>query len=81
MLKVNFDGATFKDIGRAGLGVVIRDFVGQVIASFSKQVHLPHSSNIIETLAIARAISFALELGFFNFILKGDSEVVIKSPL
>ena len=38
-LKVNFDGATFKDIGKAGLGVVIRDSHGQVIASPSEQVN------------------------------------------
>ena len=34
-LKVNFDGATFKDVGRAGLGVVIRDNQGQALASQS----------------------------------------------
>lgn len=30
-------------------------------------------------MAIARAISFAHELGFSSFILEGDSEAVIKS--
>lgn len=34
-LKVNFDRATFKDIGKAGLGIVIRNSQGQAIASFS----------------------------------------------
>ncbi|XP_075636769.1 uncharacterized protein LOC142609006 [Castanea sativa] len=79
MLKVNFDGATFRDIGRVGIGVVIRDSAGQAIASLSEQVHLPHSFDIVKALAIARAISFALELGFSSFILEGDSEAVIKS--
>ena len=27
-LKINFDGATFKDIGKAGLGLVIRKSYG-----------------------------------------------------
>ena len=78
-LKLNFDGTTFKDIGKAGLGAVIRNSSGQVLASISEQVPLPHTSDIIEALAAAQAISFALELGFSSFILEGDSEVVIKS--
>ena len=41
-------------------------------------VHLPYSSDIVEALAVARAISFALELGSSPFILEGDSEIVIK---
>lgn len=58
--KVNFDGATFKDIGKVGLGVVIRDNQGQTIAALSEQIPLPFSSDVVEALAVARAISFAL---------------------
>ena len=43
------------------------------------KVPLPHTSDIVEALAAARAISVALELGFSSFILEGDSEVVIRS--
>ena len=31
-VKINFDGATFNDINKAGLGVVIRDRFGQLLA-------------------------------------------------
>lgn len=41
-------------------------------------MHLPYSSHIVEALAVARAISFGLELGSSPFILEGDSEIVIK---
>ena len=58
---------------------MIRNSSGQVIASLFEQVPLPHTSVIVEALAVARAISFALELGFSSFILEGDSEVVIRS--
>lgn len=71
-LKVNFDGETFKDIGMAGLGDVIRNSLGQAIASLSEQVPFPHSSDIVEALATTRAISFVLELGFSTFILEGN---------
>ncbi|XP_065638616.1 uncharacterized protein LOC136071366 [Quercus suber] len=78
-LKINFDGALFKDINKAGLGVVIRNDHGQVIASLSEQIQLPFSSDLVEALAAARAISFAHELSFTNYVLEGDSDVVIKA--
>ena len=72
-LKVNFNGATFKDIGKAGLGVVIRNGHGQVLVSLSEQIHLPFSSDMVEALATARAMSFALEIGLSSFILEGNA--------
>ena len=40
---------------------------------------MPFSSDLVEALAAARAISLAHELSFSNFILEGDSKVVIKA--
>ena len=78
-LKVNFDGVTFKDIGRAGLGVVVRDSQGQALALLSERVPLPFSSDLVEALATVRAISLALEIGCLSFILEGDLECVINT--
>lgn len=33
LYKVNYDGAIFKELGAAGLGVIIRDFVGSMIGA------------------------------------------------
>ena len=52
-LKVNFNDATFKDIRKVGLGVVIRNSFGQVLASLFEQVPLPHTLNIVEALVAA----------------------------
>ena len=78
-MKVNFDGAQFRDIGKASLGVVIRNSKGQALASLSEQANLPFSPDIIEALAAARAISFAYGLDFTSFILEGDSANIIKT--
>ena len=78
-IKVNFDGAQFSDMGKAGLGVVIRNSRGQALASLSEQTSLPFSPDITEALAAARAISFARGLGFTSFTLEGDSTNIIKS--
>ena len=58
-IKVNFDGAQFRDMGKASLGVIIRDCRGQALASLSEQASLPFSSKIVEAMAAARAISVA----------------------
>ena len=57
--KLNFDEAIFPELGKAGLGVVINDSQGIVIASLLEQAPLPFSSNIVEAMAAARALVFA----------------------
>ena len=77
--KLNFDGASFPELDKAGLGVVVHDSQGSMIASLSEQAPLPFSSDIVEAMAAARALVFAQELGITEFVLEGDSEVVINS--
>ena len=61
-----------------GLGTVIQDSKGIVLASCSEKVSLPPSSDNFEALAAAEALLFAQELGLSSLILEGDSEFVIK---
>ena len=73
--KLNFDGATFAEDGTTGIGVVIRNEAGLVMASLSQRIPLPTSVIKVKALAARRAMEFALELGFDNVILEGDSEI------
>ena len=66
-------------MGKAGLGVVIHDSQGNAIASLLEQAPLSFSSDIVEAMAVTKAMTFAQELGIAEFILEGDSEVVINS--
>ena len=59
--------------------MVVHDSQGSMIASLSEQAPLPFSSDIVEAMAAARALVFAQELGITEFVLEGDSEVVINS--
>nr|POF22821.1 hypothetical protein CFP56_09795 [Quercus suber] len=77
--KVNFDGAIFAEQGLAGLGVVIRNDHGLIMASLTQQIPLPGSVIEVEVLAARKALELTLELGFDNITLEGDSEVLIKS--
>ena len=57
--KINFDGAIFENFGRAGLGVVVRDVEGMVIAALSQNIQLPSSVDSVKALAARRAIILA----------------------
>ena len=78
-LKLNFDGVVFSELGKVGLGVVVHDCQGNAIASLSKQAPLPFSLVIVVAMATTRAMTFAQELGIIEFILEGESKVVIIS--
>ena len=57
----------------SGVGVVIRDNNGSVLASFSKKIPQAYKPDEIETLAAMIALSVAHVLGFRGAILEGDS--------
>ena len=77
--KANFDGAVFKSLSSAGLGVVICDNKGAVIGALSMHIPLPRSVAEVEALACRRAVQFAIEIGLHEVIFEGDAAVVIKA--
>ena len=79
-MKINFDGAIFSSSNAAGIGVVIRNSLGQVIASCSQWLSQAFSSVDVEALAAAKAMSFAAEIGITKAVLEGDS-LTIKNAL
>ena len=78
-LKVNFDGAVFREIEEAGLGAVVRDSHGKVLAALAEKIKLPSSSDEVEALVAVRAITLAVDLNLPSFIVEGDSNVVISA--
>ena len=49
-VKVNFDGAVFSDSNKSGVGVVIRDNNGDVLASFSEKIFQAYKAEETEAL-------------------------------
>lgn len=77
-VKVNFDGANAEASRMFGVGVVIRDSDGAVLASCAKKFNQPFKAEDTEALVAMKALSFAHELGFQNIVHEGDALNLIQ---
>ena len=74
--KANYDGAVFKSSNTTGLGVVIRDWRGDILGAMSVRIPFPHSVPEVEALACRHAVSFVVDLGLQEIIFEGDSAII-----
>lgn len=65
LLKTNYDEVMFRESDKAGIGVVIRNSKGKVLAALSEKILKPPTVEILELLAARRAMSFTAESGLF----------------
>ena len=66
-------------MGEVGLGVVIRDHVGEIIAALSKKFPQPPSVTCLELLTARQAAIFVHKVGLQGSIMEGDTKTVINS--
>ena len=67
------DGSVFKNISSAGMGVLIRDYKGQVVAALSQRLFAPLGPLEVEAKAMEAAVIFARDVGIQNIIFEGYS--------
>ena len=79
LYKTNYDEAVFSESGKAGIGVVVRDAKGMVIAALAEKITYSGSVLMLEALAARRAAKFIMELGISVSDFEGDSEVVYRA--
>ena len=77
--KINYHGAISNADNIFGIGVVVRDCRGEVIASLVQQLDQAHQPMEVEAMATCRAMEFGSELGVDCTIVDGDSELVVKA--
>ena len=78
-LKVNFDGSVFQDENCTSMGVIIRDWNGQVVASMAEAFPLPFSVTAVEVIAASKALRLANDLGLSSIVLEGDSKITMDA--
>ena len=79
MYKLNFDPAIFTNISTSGVGAIIRNASGQVMAALSSKGLAVMNSEEAEVLARRLAMEFALDAGFLDLIVEGDNSNVMRS--
>ena len=77
--KINFDGAIFAEDKCFGLGVIIRDRKGLVMASMAARISQQLQPVEIKALATNKALEFAREMDIKVAVLEGDSLLVMKA--
>ena len=77
MKKIQFDGASKGNPGPMGIGVVLIDN-GRIVDTISERLAKDGTNNIAEYTALLKGIQKARKLGWKEFSIEGDSELVIK---
>ena len=78
-LKVNVDGASSIDCSRIfGVGVIIRDDTGRVVAALCKALPVHHPAELTEFFALEHGVLLAQELNISNVIFESDAASIIS---
>ena len=78
-VKVNVDGATTKRKNFAGVGSVIRDELGRVVATMCRKISTPLGPLEVEAKAFEAGLQLARDMGFQDIILEGDSLILVRA--
>ena len=79
MFKLNFDAAIFSDLNYLGVGAIIRNGKGEVMAVMSVKGPPVGDSEEAEILACRRVTEFAIDAGFTDLVIEGDNAAVMSS--
>lgn len=78
-MNTNWDAAIDAHHRRVGVGVVIRDSNGEMLACLCSKFDHTKNPIIVEALALRRAAILCAELGFSDVILQWDSQLRVKA--
>ncbi|KAL5551066.1 hypothetical protein UlMin_001242 [Ulmus minor] len=78
-VKVNTDAAWCSQKKKFGLGAVIRDSIGSVLASVATPVYAPVTVVVVEGWALERGATLARQMSFSAVTLESDCLEVIKA--
>ncbi|XP_023926391.1 uncharacterized protein LOC112037770 [Quercus suber] len=77
LYKLNFDAAVFAN--GPGIGAVIRNAAGDVMAALSIRGAAVNDSEEAEAVACRTALEFVIDAGFSELIIEGDNVMVMSA--
>ncbi|XP_075654884.1 uncharacterized protein LOC142625059 [Castanea sativa] len=75
------DGVVFEQQKKAGIGLVIRDHKGAVVAALSKKLSAPLGALEVEAKAMEEAVMFAWDIGIHDCIFESDALTIVNTML
>ncbi|XP_050247367.1 uncharacterized protein LOC126694882 [Quercus robur] len=79
VFKLNFDAAIFSDLNSSGVGAMIRNEKGEVVAAILAKGPPVGDSEEAEILACRKVLEFAIDASFSELVNEGDNVNVMKS--
>jgi ribonuclease HI len=76
-ITINSDGAAVPNPGPAGIGAILRNDKGDIVAEISKYIGSA-TNNKAEFLALIAGLKRALELGAEHVDINSDSELIVR---
>ena len=77
--KLNFDAAIFSRMEKSGIGAIIRNETGEVMAGMTAIGPKVDTSEEDELLACRRSLKFALDAAFTRLMIEGDNINVMQA--
>ncbi|CAL5433020.1 unnamed protein product [Camellia sinensis] len=79
VFKLNFDGSVRPAHANAGVGIIIRDCHGEVIASMVERIQYMEDVDCVEAMGAIKALQLGCDLGLGHIHLEGDSQNVVAA--
>ncbi|CAL5362034.1 unnamed protein product [Camellia sinensis] len=79
VFKLNFDGSVRTAHASAGVGIIIRDCHGEVIASMVERIQYMEDVDCVEATGAIKALQLGCDLGLGHIHLEGDSQNVVAA--
>lgn len=77
--RLNLDAVIYTDMGRSGVGTIIRNENGEVMAALSATGPFVQDSEEAEIVACRKALEFAKDAGFSDLVVEGDNVNVMRA--
>lgn len=74
-VQANCDATVDEKLKKTSLGAIVRDVVGEIMASLSSNINYYLKPTIVAAMAIRKS----KDLGFANVIFEGDSQGVVNT--